>query len=466
MSNQTPDLDEVALRFGNSNTDPVLTWGVPSADVEIYRPAPAPDHPDGAIFDMTREIPRFLNNNSYPADGSFTSLIVATEQIVGEAGMDEFDDSAGGFDVNLTNYPEATMRHVRIVNLAYEGSSWRTIEDDELIDAIVGRHSDLSADLAELAVDYPDVNQTHLEKGIGLMYLQWTTGQTRLTSVDGLVIAPDSESDFDTYNRLELGFNQLGAYLLAASGLLQEGAGVAIDSPNGMWSYISSDDSDQYFSPWWLSWAWEAGRFIFNTESNKRVWYSMKAILRVILGIYLFIWAVQTLVAAVKAGVAIMKALFTGFKLANTIKSWGSWGLTIMAVVLYLGMLALTIVTAKNKYEIRWAIAIYVVAIVFTLVLALISFIPGGSIVLALLYIADAIVYFITGESFLEEAYKAIAEAFYNFEFVTSLTKARFSTMNVDLTKGNTFEEGSRLLFSNSFYGELEGTKTRPRKRC
>ena len=61
MSNQNPDLDEVALRFGNNNTDPVLTWGVPAADVELYRPSPAPGHPDGAIFDMTREIPRFLN---------------------------------------------------------------------------------------------------------------------------------------------------------------------------------------------------------------------------------------------------------------------------------------------------------------------------------------------------------------------------------------------------------------------
>ena len=457
MSHQNPDLDELDQRFGNSNTDPILTWGVPAADVAVYRPSPAPVHPDGALFDLNREVPRFLDNNGYPTDGSMTSLLIATEQEAGETGLGEVGASGAGFDINLAAIPMATMRHVRMANFAYGGSGWETLADDDLIDAVIARHSNLADDLAELRTNYPDVTQTHLEKGIGLMYLQWTTGQSRMISVDGLVIAEDSTSDFDTFTRLNLGFSELGAYLLAVAGLLQEGGGAIIDDPSGMWSYLNEEDSDGFFSPWWLDWAWAAARDIWNTDSNAVVWFGMKAVMRVLIGIYLFVWAVQTLVQAAKAGVSVVRALFTGFKLANTLKSWGSWALTLLAVVLYLAMFALTMFTASNKYERLYAIASYTVTIVFTIILALFSFIPGGSIVLALVYLADLIVFLVTGESFLEEMYQAIADAIYNFDFVTSLTSARFSSLDVSLTNDTVIRAGSILQFSNSFSGRIDG---------
>ena len=457
MSHQNPDLDELDQRFGNSNTDPILTWGVPAADVAVYRPSPAPVHPDGALFDLNREVPRFLDNNGYPTDGSMTSLLIATEQEAGETGLGEVGASGAGFDINLAAIPMATMRHVRMANFAYGSSGWETLADDDLIDAVIARHSNLADDLAELRTNYPDVTQTHLEKSIGLMYLQWTTGQSRMISADGLVIAEDSTSDFDTFTRLNLGFSELGAYLLAVAGLLQEGGGVIIDDPSGMWSYLNEEDSDEFFSPWWLDWAWTAGRAIWNTDSNAVVWFGMKAVMRVLIGIYLFVWAVQTLAKAAKAGVSVVRALFTGFKLANTLKSFSSWALTLLAVVLYLALFALTMFTASNKYERLYAIAFYTVAIVFTLILALFSFIPGGSIVLALVYLADLIVFIITGESFLEEMYQAIADAIYNFDFVTSLTSARFSSLDVSITNDTAIRAGSIVQFSNSFSGRIDG---------
>jgi hypothetical protein len=252
MSNLTPDLDELDGRFSNSNTDPVLTWGVPAADVEVYRPATAPEHPDLAVLDIAGQIPLFLNGNSYPKDGNMVTMAIVTEQEGGMVNMDAYG-SLPEYDVNLANISVGFSRSVRMGVYAYD-NGWESLQGDEMMSQVAGRYANLSADLAQLNIDYPLVSQAHLEKTLLIFYLQWFTGQTRIISVDGVDYADASVADQSIYDRLNLVTDSLAIYLMTVAGILEEGGGVLIDEAAGRWSYLRADNnSEDMWIPSFLS---------------------------------------------------------------------------------------------------------------------------------------------------------------------------------------------------------------------
>lgn len=459
LNHQGPDLAEIDNRFGNTNTDPILTWGVAAADVELYRPDPAPGHPDGAIFDMSREVPRFLNTHSYPMTGAMVNLVIATEQRISEASLDDYDPAATGFSVNLNTVPWITLRHARLSSFAYGSSGWEVLDGDAFLEGIANRYDDLSADLAELQAEYPAVTQSQIEKGIGLMYVQWNTGQSRITALDGTTVAPVSESDVAVFDRLNLPLLRLGAYLLEVAGLLNEDGSDRLDTAAARWSYIADENTEHFFTPPWLEWVWDLGGFVFDTQSRARIFFSAKGVLRTISSLYTIYWTVKLLYTAYKTGEAIKTISVLGYKVLKTIKKVGSWKITLLLVTISIGFMIYLLVTADNVYEIQWILSYYLTSIAITLILVFLTFNVYTAIFIALLYITDLIILLVTGTSYFEEVTQAIAKFFYNFDFVTSINKLNFGKLELELTNGNALQVGSRLSITSGFSGRTEGNE-------
>ncbi|MCP4360538.1 MAG: hypothetical protein GY796_21225, partial [Chloroflexi bacterium] len=393
LSNQTPDIQTIGSRFSNPNTDPVLTWGVPAADVAISYTNTPLEHTDAGWLDLIARTGNLLTANGYATDGRMASVIIAMEQVSGSASMDDVTYTNGNnFDINLSGISLNTQRTLMLDTLTYTSDGWASMTEDEMLTAVINRYPDLTTILADLHLNYPDLSDVDLYEMLALFYASWSVGQSRTLSIDGVQTADDNTPDLEVYNAIyHPTETDLPGYLIEAANIGDSGSGLVIGNDLfSTWSYISEEEGD-FVPPAFLSSIFALGQLTFNTDSNSVV------------------ITAGTRVAF--AGAAIINIAFATYQIGSFLlksgTSWANWfprtaggiGFSVVTTVISLAMIWISFAFTtdfSNQFAVREALVYAIVATIMVIAIAIISYTVVGSILVAIFYITDIILYFAT----------------------------------------------------------------------
>jgi hypothetical protein len=246
LSAVNPDLDEVVTRFNTESTPITQTWGIPAADVVAATPVTPPAHYDEIASSASATIASFLEDNNYPtspAGSHMASLVLALETKMGSASLDDLDNTAGSsFTFSLANISTNTVRSLLLTQQQHDGTSWKMMESEDVLELLYGRYGELTTILANLQLTYPELTIADLYAVLfGYMYSWSTTGQSRMIDSDGMALVEETGSDADIIGQFEVvGAADLPTYLIEASDLAIEGAGLAIRDRTTYFNYLRS----------------------------------------------------------------------------------------------------------------------------------------------------------------------------------------------------------------------------------
>ncbi|MBC8422471.1 MAG: FG-GAP repeat protein [Chloroflexi bacterium] len=458
LTHQDPDLQEIEHRFTSPNTPIEKTWGVPVDKVSMDLPDDPYGHSDEGLTDLPTRIRNFLDVHAYPTDSTL-SLVIATQDEMGLYGLDDQGklETEAHFNLNLNNVSMSTMRGLKSNTYQYEDDAWVSLDLDETLDVMQERYEDELSDIVEdLQDDYPDLTEGDLQLLLDMFYTAWFVGQTRIISIDGQPLAPESRSDADVYDELNHDEDTVPAYLIEAAHLGQPGAGLRVgDNQAQTYTYQREQEgkgNTSGFIP--------ANLIVLGTNVIRvvKTFLSMKTTLQ---------------------AVRFAKATgsFTGrMRIFSNNAGAGARKLGLIGAIVGIASLwTMFFVTAYgtgwdwDSPAVKFAAAYAAVATVITVIMFLISLNPIGTIVVGILSLLDLICFaatwLFTGEgfSFMNWVISEIAEAFYSVDVLTKLGSMDFVNWDTALMD----EElglivGNRFRFSAEFVGEIwrtsEGT--------
>ena len=484
LNSASVDTDELFTRFDGTNTDPVETWGVAAADVQAYRPpANSATHGDASAQHLATQVVTYLAENGYSTDGTMASLLVAIEESYGVANMDEGDVhitlstsatpdgySGGTTTINLSKIVVNRIRALKMGTYTYKEGSWATMALEEVIDEVVTSRTDLVAALSEAQVNYPDVTEQNLVQGLSTFYIQWTMGLSIIFETDGAELVTETISDFNVYNNVNLGTASLALYLLEVAGLIQEDAGIQVDTLEGIAAW-SRDSDGTFLVPGYARWAYGYGNDLFEFERfTSGDWQSILVITQgflatVMVASYIvYVYKSFTVIAKLNAANHFSNSVLAVQALRHTTfssKTWMKAGLGVRAVVIqviiYAAIFFMT-TDFSDRRSVGNNLAYFVTAITFTLILAALSLIPFVGLVIGLILLIDTIVYFATGGefSFMEFLIEEVAQDFFFEQGLTHLEDMRFGALKTSTNDvSNGLLDGLQIQFDSTLRGVL-----------
>ena len=445
MNYENPDLDEVVTRFTGTTATITETWGVPAADVVVS--TSTLNHTDELLNDSSSRVTNFLTDNNYPTT-EMASLLFAMEQEIGWHSLDDVaNPNVSTFSFNLNNIRVNNLRTLKLSNFAYD-DGWLSLADDDVLASVYERYSDLSAILPSLQATYPDLSETDLQAVMLLLYTSWVNGRYNIISIDGQsqldLVAPDEAI---TAQFRQDAFADLPTYAIESLQLGEAGAGLLIASTAGAYSYQRNDSAGNVNGLMQGFADFTNGMLGTNISGEDFFNYGKATIF------YLF---GRAYIGSGKAAVLSGQA-FKVLKFSTAVK----W-FTGITAFLQLGLIwygfGTAVSAALYDYQVNQALAYAVVSTVVALALTAISFTGIGLLLVGLLYLIDAIVFFITGTSYLDEAIKAITSFFYSAEALTQIEDLDFHGVSTSLISGTGLQVGSKLRISDTFYGHLATT--------
>ncbi len=457
LTHQQPTLDDIEQRFVQPNTPIEQTWGVPRDQVVFDHPAPYA-HLDGALKGLADRTRDFLNQNGYPTD-KVASLILASEYEMGTFGLQDMGKLEPGarIDLNLQNVPMNVTRSLKMLAYEHGDSGWTPLDVKTTLKVMEDRYRGrLQAILDDLHQDYPDLTEDDLKYVLRMFYTTWYLGQSRILSIDGQILLPDSRSDADVYDRIHNNKDAVPSYLIEAAHLGRYGGGLKITDQEGSYAYQREQDNmgdvTGFVLPSALLWTMGGLRGL-------KVALSLRTITSAVKGIYLKGLSTWKAAAAVKAATKAARALAIA-------------GL-VVSLALYLAMF-LTVSAGVNwdwdSPVMKFVAAYTAVAAVIAVILFLVSLNPIGALLTAILAVLDALVmlftWLFTGKafSFMGAVIAEIASWFYSAEtkILIRINNMLFTDFGTTwLNKDMGLIEGNRYRFSSTFYGEMKADRPR-----
>ncbi|MCO5195130.1 MAG: right-handed parallel beta-helix repeat-containing protein [Anaerolineae bacterium] len=460
------DTDEIFARFDGTNTDPIEVWGTNSADFETYRPLTTEiTHADDTAQHMGVQIANFLNQHSYPTDGTMASIIIANEEEAGLVNMDTITDTTQTTtSVNLRTIPFQKVRGLKLGTYSYVESNWKSLDLDAVLDEVLDERYDVVGALSAAQATYPDLTEVNVAQGLSLFYLQWLVGQNIIFSLDGVDVITDSISDFEVYEEIDSPTVDLAVYLLEVAGLVQAGAGIQIDNTAGLYAWSRNSDSTyvgQTFSRFW-----ERMEALWGTTDRTQIILSWLWLSYGIMGLFTVVTTVVAIynsaVAWYRLGASVGASVLGG--LSSTVAFSNGWARLsaakgyIISIALYVVLFFLT-TDFSDPRSVGNKVAYYTVAIVFMLVLlALTLLVPGAGLVIGLFYLIDMILFFATdGEFTLWDFFvEGVAGLFFFEQTLTQLEGMNFRGMRSTVSDtSNGLLEGARFEFTDQFTGKV-----------
>ncbi|HSH05610.1 MAG TPA: Ig-like domain-containing protein [Anaerolineae bacterium] len=436
MNYENPDLAEVVSRFSGTTATITETWGVPAVDVTVS--AATLNHVDELLSDTNSRVTDFLIDNNYPTT-DMASLVFAMEQEIGWDGLDDMaNPDVSSFSFNLDNIEVNNLRTLKMSNFMYN-NGWQSLADDEILATVYNRYADLSTILPGLQVTYPDLTETDLRAVMLMLYTSWLNGRYNIITIDGQPqVDPLAADDAIAAQFRRDTIPDLPTYALESLQLGAVGAGIGIADTAGAYSYMRNDNlgSINEFVQEFAGAVNISAEDFFNY--GKASAYAAFGVAYTVLG-----------AVAVKGGKALQILKFG--KVAKFLTG------IAFAFQLYLIWSAFDNIfkTALYDYQVNAALAYAIVATVMLIVLTALSFTGIGLLLVGLLYLIDAILFFITGTSILDETIKAIASFFYSAEALTQIENVNFHGISTTLIEGDGLQVGSKFRISDTFYGHL-----------
>ncbi len=458
LTNQNPDLQAIYDRFTNPNTDPVEKWGV-TTPVAVDLP-PAYAHMDAGIADLSARLLAFLDGNAY-SQAVTPTLLLATQEQIGQYNLsdDGVFEPSNAFEASLANIPMSLQRSLKQAIFAYQDGAWQGLTTEELLEKVSTRYADLSAILADLQTQYPDLTENDLRATIYMFYMTWGIGITQILSLGGLGLAPQGRLDQEVYNRFnQPGAGNLPAYLIEAAQLGQPGGGLRLGDPTGNWSYLRGRDALGEATGLTAS---HIDFYNFDFTVSAELKYIGKAFVRVFKTALSVITAAQCIQWAIKGqyiGITGWTKLSQNFgfftRMKINIRILGVIG-AVVSVIMIWTQFGLT-TDFSNPLEWRLAVASAVAATVFTIVLFLLSLIPFVAILVAVFAIIDLILFFVIDFSLSGWIIEHIAPLFYSANTLTELDSADFINSQSGLVnEGLGVTPGNRFRVSDLFWGKI-----------
>ncbi|MCP4540736.1 MAG: PKD domain-containing protein [Chloroflexi bacterium] len=450
LHNQKPELETIVTRFDNSNTDIVETWGVTSTLVSVD--SATSSHADAGIADLATRIPDFLD--AHYTSAMTPSLVIAYQQEMGVYKLDQVGqyEPDGNLNINLADVVANTQRSAKLTTYRYD-DGWEAFSLQETIDHVEEKYDndEIEQDLEELQDDYPELDEEDLRGVLILFYTVWFVGQTRIITVDGQDLAPESRSDREVYDDFSRAESGLSAYLIEAGSLGKPGGGLRIgQSMAETWAYQRDEEmKESVIGVVEVSNAVLGGGGAYFTEVARR-----------------------GAMAGIRIVIAILSAK-TVFQAASWARDAGAW-LGKMKILdnaehggRVLGALGMVVGIAfawtyfglttdfSNPISIKYGVTLAILSTAFSILLFAISLNPIGAVFAMLFSIADVFVIIFTGKSIVQH----LSEAIYHANNLSNLDDADFRDFDsgpadpdIGIIVGNSF------LVTAEFVGKIELT--------
>ena len=212
QSTAESSLAEVEQRVTSPNTPITLTWGVSTtAAAPVAAERHVYGHMDqGIAFTNGQVVPAFLQREyttpKYAAGGlcrdaqgtqfRCASLLGAYEFKTGSydlARLGSGQVNAGSVAVQLSSISLATQRSVKMSMYEHNPiSGWQAMSPARMMELLFVRYGgNLDAILAQIRAAHPDRDLTahDLQYGLVTLYMAWTSGQSRVTALDGVPLS-------------------------------------------------------------------------------------------------------------------------------------------------------------------------------------------------------------------------------------------------------------------------------------
>jgi uncharacterized repeat protein (TIGR01451 family) len=469
LHNQTPDLQTIENRFNNPNTDIVETWGLASTLVTVDLRTFA--HTDEGLSDLISRGPRFLNDNGYPTDSN-PSLLIAIQEEVGAYSLDDAGlfEWSGQLTVNMDEVHLSTQRTLKLNTYSHQSGQWQPLELEGVLETVLDRYPDLSAVLADLQLQYPDLVESDLTGVLIILYSLWNLGQTTVVAMDGQPMAPDDLSDQMVFDQLFQTLDSLPAYLIEAGDLAQPGGGLKFtESQYANWAYQRDKDWEERMMGFVgaENTLFDLGKglvslFNFSNKDLARkianyVAKSVRAAINIMTALQCIQWASKGKYIGLTGWTGSSRAFGMGKWMKLSERKIGAIGAIVMVGLIWLQFGLTT--DFSNPLAVKQAVAYAVVATVFTIALFIISLNPIGAIIVTIFYLVDMILYFATGGDFslVETIIKGITNFFYKVNLLTYLDDADFGEMDSDLVYPDLgMSVGGAIQVTNNFIGYIK----------
>jgi len=440
MNYETPDLSDVVDRFTGGGLTITETWGIPASDVAVS--SANFNHSDELFADTSTRVSGFLEDNNYPTT-DMASLIFALEQDIGWHSLDNMDSTnTSSFSFNLDNVSVNRLRTLKLASFGYS-DGWESLATDDALAEVYNRYDDLSSILLVLQATYPDMDEADVVSVLLMLYVSWLNGRYNIVSIDGQSqvdpLAPDDE--IAAQYRLD-DTTDLPTYLVESLELGEVGAGLAIADTNGAYSYMRNDDDSSVAGI--VLWVADTINDILGTSISGEDFFGYGRA-----GVYAAFGLAYAPggIAAVKGGQA-----FNVLQYSKAVKAFTALTFGIQLYLIW-SSFADSFSSALYDYQVTQAIVYAVVATVVIAVLTAISFTGIGLLLVGLLYLIDAIIYFLFGVSILDEAIGAIASFFYDAKALTQIEELDFTGISTSLVSGEGLQVGSKFRITDRFVG-------------
>ncbi|MEJ2746604.1 MAG: hypothetical protein P8183_01600, partial [Anaerolineae bacterium] len=444
LHNQNPDLAAVNNRLTSPNTPLFQTWGVDKDEIETNWETYT--HGDANAAGIGGRVEQMLDDHYDPAQKS--ALIIASTDHSGIYNANNLVLSAGvsQISIDLSDVPIDETRSLRLAMYEADDGDWSTLSLEEIIDELESRHGDLSAPLAELQTEYPNLEESDLRATLAMFYTAWYIGQSQVHSVDGDVLAPDQRDDLDITAKLDDSDTSfLVSYLIESADLGQPGGSLRVNGDISQdWTYhrenndanaLGMYDQTQVFFKHDTHWE----RFRMTAYIGLQLWRMYSSIQTAGQAAY---WAGH----GTYRGITLHRAFkFAGFKttglgnaaphgwatrMRSSIRKLGYIGLAVSVVLTIVVMLVN--VDWSNPTSIQAGFAYGGATIIITALLFVLSLFPIGAIFVAIFTVIDAIFLFATKGEFSPITWltRVMATFFYDYQVLSYLDDTKFTGMD------------------------------------
>ena len=457
LSSAEITIDTLTTRFSDPTTPFTQTWGIDPADIAAYQPASALNHFDELYTDTADSITDFLTDNAYPQDGSMVSLLFATEYELGLTGLDD-QTATDNFTFNLTNIDLSTTHAFNLATYAYD-TSWEGLNTEDMLISVGERYSDLDAALAELQLLYPDVSEASLWQVVNGYYTIYASGIGRTVAVNGTAITDDEIDESALTQQLDLAsITDLFVYLIEAVNLGIDGGGLVIDSPTDLQNYLRTE-VDYSTVIWFLSLVGLDDTF----TPEQTLTYGKRLTTLVFMASYLYYTGYVARTGTY--GLLWLQAASTASKFTKFTTAFANWAGTVLAVVglgvqLYFVWSAYLSFSSPYAYERQDALAFAIASTILLVAFTALAFTGVGAILVAAIYLADLIVWFLSwlaGDEFhfISELTAAIVDVFFDVDAYTQIYDLDFSGMDSSISSGSALVAGATLTLDDKFTGQI-----------
>ncbi len=483
QANGSTALNELTQRVNGINTSTDQRFGVPQT-VTLRAERAVYSHLDEGLAGQGTRIGAFLNthypessytnanrchDNAAPGAGRVfdcATIVAATEHTLGAADLSALAGAASNrFVADFNAIAMSTKRSMRLLMSERGATGWQLLDNDRAIGVIEARYGNQLDDIRqELLAAEPGLTNDLISASLVATYAAWLSGQLTTVKLDGAELsgaeAPAAQQIVQRIANLTDSSTQLPGYVIQSvkahqaikAAQLGGGKASAIDRAKrgfgigmsvvhlanlGMAAHQLACESNQE--------TYGCGE---QAQRRARITGYVMGSLIVAEGAY----DLAKMLVAVRNGQAALSAPAVALGKSATAAQKTGAALAIVGTVIGITFTWVAFglsASALNDYPVAFnnALALAIVTTIYLVALLIISFLPFGALVTAVIGLIDAILVLSTGGNW--SVARVITELFYSAEVLTELTGSRFNGLDTDMRAGPGNDPG--LIVGNIF---------------